>query len=188
MITGCNILSAPLPCPVYSGLQHQHVPLIAMKEIIPMDENRQGNDDRKRTNEKIKREWQREKRAREEKESNLGAWLLCAELVESDTSPCGWHMEPIVVAAQGRLGAGNQRRSGWLWQPLHRRGEADGAEGWYRCQSPAKSAICHGEPAKSHWPRHAAKAAGDLWWPVIMSWDVSFQHGRFPAAANLALV
>ncbi len=37
---------------------------------------------------------------KERKESNLGAWPLCAELVESDTSPCGWHMEPIVATAQ----------------------------------------------------------------------------------------
>lgn len=33
-------------------------------------------------------------------ESNLGAWPQYAEPVESDTSPCGRHMEPIVAAAQ----------------------------------------------------------------------------------------
>lgn len=38
--------------------------------------------------------------AARERESNLEAWLLYPELAESDTSPCGWHMEPIVVTPQ----------------------------------------------------------------------------------------
>lgn len=53
-------------------------------------------------------------------QGNLGAWLLSAELVESDTSPCGRHMEPIVVARDG-LEQGQRRgcEEDWL-----RRGEA----------------------------------------------------------------
>lgn len=42
----------------------------------------------------------KKERWEEERKNNLGAWPLYAELVESDTSPCGWHMEPIVAAAQ----------------------------------------------------------------------------------------
>lgn len=61
-----------------------------------MDGHRQGNNERK----KMKQEWQRKRRWEEEKEHNLRVWLLQAELLESDTSPCGWHMEPIVAAAQ----------------------------------------------------------------------------------------
>lgn len=39
-------------------------------------------------------------RAKERERSQPGSsWLLQAELAESDTSPCGWHMEPIVAAA-----------------------------------------------------------------------------------------
>lgn len=75
-------------------------------------------------------------------------------------------------------------RSVWLQHNLPRKGASDGAEGWYRCQSLAKSAICHREPAKSHRPRHAAKLVGGLRWPVIMSWKLSFQHGWLPAAVN----
>ncbi|KAK9515680.1 hypothetical protein VZT92_026307 [Zoarces viviparus] len=60
----------------------------------------------------------------------------------------------------GKLAARNQR-SDWLLHPSHRKGEADEAEGRSRCRSLAKSAICHGELARSHRPRHAEKAAGD---------------------------
>lgn len=55
---------------------------------------------------KKKGEWQRKKRWEEETESNLGTWPLYAELVESDTSPCGWHMEPIVATVQEGQGEG----------------------------------------------------------------------------------
>ena len=40
----------------------------------------------------------------EEKGNNLGTWTLRAELAESDTFPCGWHMDPIVVTAQESQG------------------------------------------------------------------------------------
>lgn len=40
---------------------------------------------------------EKEKVGRERKRAT---WPLYAERVESDTSSCGWHMEPIVAAAQ----------------------------------------------------------------------------------------
>lgn len=69
-----------------------------------MGSKRQRNNDREWNG--TKREWQTKKRWEEEKESNLGTWPLCAKLVESDTCPCGWHMEPIVVTVQEGHGEG----------------------------------------------------------------------------------
>lgn len=187
MITGCNILPAPLPCPVYSGLQHQHFPLIAMSEIIPMGRKRQGNNDSEWNGTKKRRVTEKERVGRGDREQPGNLAAVCRVSGE-------WHFSMWLAYgancgnSAGRPGGGNQWRSGWLWQPSHRKGKAAGAEGWYRCQSLAKSAICHGELAKSHRPRHVAKVVGDLRWPVIMSWKLSFQHGRFPTAANHAVV
>lgn len=171
MITGCNILPASRPCTVYSGLQHQHVTLIAMQEIIPMDRKRWGNNDGKRMAGFLHRD--RKGGKRRVLGCNLGTGLLLAEQVDSDTSPCGWHMELIVATAQGGQGEGISGGAAGSHGLRTGKGKVDGAEGWYRCQSPAKSAICHRILAKSHWPVMQQK-----WWETCL--DQSLWAGSCP--------
>lgn len=129
-----------------------------------MDGNRQGNIDQKKKNWNSKAgEIQKKKREEGRGEREQTGSLAAVGRVSGE-----WHFSMWLAygancgSGAGSLGAGNQRRSGWLWQHLHRKGKADWAEGWYRCQPLAKSAICHGELAKSHWPRHVAKSGGRL--------------------------
>lgn len=179
MFTGCNILPAPLPCPVYSGLQNQQFSLNS-----PV--GNYSNGQRRGHNERKQIKWQNRRVTGTEKvgESNLGAWPLRSRVSGE------WHFSMWLAygancgGSMGELGAGNQRRSGWLRQSLHRKGRPGEAGGWYRCQSLAKSAICHRELAKPHRPNQAGRAAGDLWWPLIICWEPSFQYGRFSTVAG----
>lgn len=131
---------------------------------------------------------QRKKRLEGEKERNLGTWLLYVEQVESDTSSCGWHMEPIVATVQE--GQGEVISGGAAGSDSLRTWKRQGWWSWRVIQMSVSGQVGHlsqgtGQVALA---RHAAKVVGDLCWPVIMSWKLSFHHGRLPTAANHALV
>lgn len=108
-----------------------------MWEIIPRAWDIQGNKGRKKWDGKRGEKAQPESLAAVGRA--VGDWHFSMWLAYG--ANCG--------SSTVRQGARNQRRSGWLWQTLPKKGKADGTEGWYRCQSLPKSAICHGELAKS---------------------------------------
>lgn len=124
VITGCNILSASPPRPVYLGLLHWHLSINRHVRKLFQWTGKDG----KIMKEMAKQEEEEEKEGEREREQPGSLAAVCRASRE-------WHFSMWLAygancgSATGWLGAENQTKSGWLRQPLHWKGQAEGAEG-----------------------------------------------------------
>lgn len=185
MITGYNILPAPLLCPVYLGLQHRH---FSSNSNVENYSNGWAH---------TAKWWKKDDETRVSKKETTGKGRKSTTWEFGCCRQSYWRVTLLHVAGiwsqlwqQHSKARSTDSEEEWLALTDFTQ-ERQGWWSWRMIQMSVSGQVSHlswGAGQVTDWPCHAEKAVGESWWLVIMSWELSFQHGLLPTVPYLALV